>query len=172
MAKREIGIAFFGSSFIIPRRTKGAIDQVAELTGIFAGESSIYSKLGFCKRKFVHWLKSQIRGGACIILATVDGQPAGYALAYIDKGYIKRKNFEIITIYVPPEFRNSGVGAKLADYLVDMIEVNECDYSQISICAAFQNDAELIQIATERLFKRRGFYQIGVVLGKKGSSWD
>ncbi len=172
MAKREIRIAFHSPGLLLPRSTRDAIDQVGELTDIFSGESAIYSKLGFCKRKFVRWLKTQIRMGACILVATVDDKPAGYALAFIDRWYIKRKNFEIVTIYVPPEFRNSGVGAKLADALCDMIEVNQCHYSQISICAAFQNDAELIQIATERLFKRRGFYQIGVVLGKKGSSWD
>jgi len=146
------------------------VDQLVALTETFADESLIYSHLGFNSDKFRAYISSFTQDGAACIVAKVDDKVVGYSPVYIDLMYIDKIYCEIVSIYVPPPYRNSGVGSKIVDVLCDMIDQNHAAYSQVSVCAYFKQDRELIQRATERLFKRKGFEQIGTILGKKGTS--
>ena len=144
------------------------IDQLIEITETFASESLIYSELGFNGEKFRTYIKSFTQDGTACVVAKIEGKVVGYAPLYIDMNYIDKMNFEIVSIYVPPPYRNSGVGTRIVETLVALLEENKASYSHVAICAYFKQDRELIQKATERLFKRHGFEQIGVILGKKG----
>lgn len=145
------------------------IEQIADLTEIFADESLIYSELGFNRDKFIDYISQFTEEGAALVVAKVDNEVVGYSPVYVDLMYIDKPNLEIVSIYVPPQYRNSGVGSCLADYLVQLIELNNPAYTQVSVCAFFKEDRELIQRATERLFTKRGFEQIGTILGRKGT---
>lgn len=146
------------------------VDQIADVTETFASESLIYSQLDFNREKFKAYIASFAQDGAACVVAKHDGKVVGFSPVFIDLMYIDKINFEIVSIYVPPPYRNSGVGSRIVDVLCDMIDQNHAAFSQVSVCAYFKEDRELIQRATERLFKRKGFEQIGTILGKKGAS--
>lgn len=148
------------------------IDQIVSMTQQFAQESHIYEKLGLNPDKFDAYLHAHTKPPACVYAAVRDGIVLGYAIFVIDKAYIDEKNFEIITIYVPPEHRNTGAGRALAEALVDTMDLNGCKYGQISVCCAMKENEELINTLTENMFKKLGFYQIGTILGRKGLSWE
>lgn len=148
------------------------IDQIVALTHRFSYESHIYERLGFNPEKFRHYIIEHTAAPASVYAAIVDGTVAGYAIFYIDTQYIDEPNFEIITIYVPPEFRKSGAGRRLAEALVDTMDLNGCKYGQISICCAMKENEELINALTRNMFAKLGFYQIGFIMGRRGKSWE
>jgi GNAT superfamily N-acetyltransferase len=142
------------------------IDEVVSLQEIFISESSHYSKLGFNRDKFKNVLSSFLLPCNGCIVAKIDNKIVGYSPYTIDMDFIDKINFEIITFYVHPEYRNTGVGGVMGDRLIELMEDFGSSYSHVSICAQFKEHSELIQKATERLFKKRGFKQIGTVLGR------
>jgi len=145
-----------------------AINQVVELSRVFTDECLLYRSLGFNQDKCKDFVSKFTIVGTSLLLAHVDGVPAGYSAVVADDMLTDKPRLEMVTFYVHPDFRNTGVGAALADKVVELIELNGNGYSQLSICAYFENDRELIQRATELLFKRRGFKQVGVILGRMG----
>lgn len=148
------------------------IDQIVAMTKEFSAESHIYERLGFNPEKFRHYVVAHTNAPA-IVYAAVRGETVmGYAIAFIDKVYIDQPNFEIITIFVAKEFRRSDAGRKLANALVDTMDLNGCKYGQIGICCAMKENEDLINTLTMNMFKKHGFYQIGVIMGRKGEKWD
>lgn len=148
------------------------IDQIVAMTQRFSQESHIYERLRFSPEKFRHYLIDHTHPPASVYAAVANGTVAGYAIFFIDMQYIDEANFEIITIYVPPEFRRSGAGRKLADALTQTMDMNDCKYGQISICCAMKENEELINTLTQNMFKKVGFYPIGTIMGRKGKTWD
>jgi len=152
---------------IIEKGDEAAIKQIVSLSGVFTNECLLFRTLVFDESKcsvFTH----KVQQCGDIILACVDGVAAGYSAVVEDDTVTEKPRLEMVTFYVHPSFRNSGVGAALADKVVELIDERGNGYSQLAICAYFENDREIIQRATELLFKRRGFKQVGVILGKMG----
>lgn len=148
------------------------IDQIVAMTAEFSSESHIYDQLGFNPEKFKRYILAHTQAPASIY-ATKRGETiTGYALFYLDSTYIDAVNFEIITIYVPPAHRKSDAGRSLADALVKTMDINGCKYGQVSICCAMKENEELINMLTQNMFRKLGFYKIGVIMGRKGLSWD
>lgn len=148
------------------------IDQIVAMTQRFSHESHIYEKLGFNPEKFREYLIAHTKDPASVFAAVRQGTVMGYVIFFIDTAYIDLPNFEIITIYVAPEFRKSDAGRALAKALVDTMDLNGCKYGQISICCAMKVDEDLINALTANMFKKLGFYQIGIILGRRGKSWE
>lgn len=153
---------------ILKQGDTDTINQLIALTETFANESLIYSELGYNGEKFREFISKFTTEGAICVVAKVDGKVVGYAPAYADMNYIDKINLEIVSIYVPPPYRNSGVGTRIVETLCLLMDDNKVGYSHVAICAYFKQDRDLIQKATERLFKRHGFQQVGTILGKKG----
>lgn len=148
------------------------IDQITAMTHRFSYESHIYERMGFNPAKFRAYLIEHTRPGAIVYAAMRGDTVMGYAIAFIDTAYIDQPNFEIITIFVAPEFRKADAGRALTKALVDTMDLNGCKYGQISICCAMKEDEDLINMLTANMFKKQGFYQIGIIMGRKGASWD
>lgn len=157
-----------GWRVLFSAKDTAALRQIANISTIMAWESAHYRDLGFNPKKFLYWLKSCIRQKSAVLYASVGDRVVGYTLLHIDREWIDKQTLDVVTFYVHPEFRNTGIGGQIADAICEIIIQNRCNYSQISICADFENDGQLIQRATERLFLRRGYYKIGTVMGKKG----
>lgn len=152
---------------IIQRGDDAAVSEIVELSRAFTEECLLFRSLGFNGEKCKRFSNALMTAGD-IIIAHVDGVPAGYAAVVKDDMLTDNPRLEMVTFYVHPNFRNSGVGAAIADKVVELIDLYGNGYSQLSICAYFEKDRELIQRATELLFRRRGFKQVGVILGKMG----
>lgn len=148
------------------------IGQIVAMTQRFSTESHIYERLGFNPAKFKAYLEAHMAPPAAVYAACRGETVTGYAIFFIDTAYIDEKNFEIITIYVPPEFRKSDAGRALATALADTMDLNGCKYGQISICCAMKDDESLINALTANLFKKHGFYEIGTIMGRRGKSWE
>lgn len=148
------------------------IDQIVAMTTAFSAESHIYERMKFNPAKCREYIKAHTKPGAAVYAAVKDGIVLGYAILAIDKQYIDEANFEIITIYVPKEHRKTGAGRALAEALVETMDLNRCKYGQISICCAMKEDEELINKLTANMFKKLGFYQIGIIMGRRGLSWE
>lgn len=148
------------------------IDQIVAMTHRFAFESHIYERMGFNPERFREYLKAHMRAPATVYAATRGETVMGYAIAAIDTMYVDEPNFEIITIFVAPEFRKSDAGRLLAKALVDTMDINGCKYGQIGICCAMKENEDLINMLTQNMFKKLGFYQIGIIMGRKGKTWD
>lgn len=149
-----------------------AIEQIVLMTHRFSYESHIYERMGFNPEKFNTYLVEHTKAPAVVYAAMRGDTVMGYAIAFIDTFYIDQPNFEIITIFVAPEFRKSDAGRSLAEALVDTMDINGCKYGQISICCAMKENEDLINMLTQNMFKKLGFYQIGTIMGRKGKSWD
>lgn len=147
-----------------------AINDVAELTKIFINESLIYKHLQFNVERFKAFSRLFTKEGAWAILARIDGHVAGYMGLVCDDTYIDNPKLEMGTMYVHPDYRNSGVGNALVSTMVRVFDSGRFGYCQASVCAFFEEDRELIQRATELLFRRKGFEQIGTIWGKKEKS--
>lgn len=148
------------------------IEQIVAMTHRFSHESHIYEKLGFNPDKFRAYVKFHTESPAAVFIAEHNGVVTGYAIFFIDQQYITEKNFEIVTIYVPPEYRKTETGRMLASALVQTMDLNGCKYGQISICCAMKENEDLINALTANMFKKFGFYQIGTIMGRKGKIWD
>lgn len=155
-------------TFMVEQGDEEALERITQLSETFAEECELYRILKFNREKFKQYArKFTIAGsGAVIIGASVYGEIVGYTAVVADDMCTDKPRLEMATFYVHPEFRNSGVGAALADKFCELIAINGIEYAQVSICAHFEKDRELIQRATELLFRRRGFKQIGVIMGK------
>lgn len=147
------------------------IDDIVEMTHEFAGESSIYQNLGFNKEKFRGWLIGSLQGGAVCLMVHDEIEAYGYCLFYIEADYIDRCNMEIVTIYVKPEGRSKGLARKLVQSMVNIQDINNIPYAQVSICAMFEENAELINKLTANVFAKQGYKNIGLIMGRRGDSW-
>ena len=149
------------------------IDGIVAMTVDFTNESHIYQRLGFNTTKFCEYVLDHVNEPTSQCYVVYAGDTAvGYSLSFIDDIYIDKPNFEIVTMYSAKEFRGTQVGRMLANNLADKMDEFCCYYGQVSICCAMENDEHLINQLTANLFKKRGFYEIGVILGKKGKQWD
>jgi ribosomal protein S18 acetylase RimI-like enzyme len=147
------------------------IDQITAMTHRFSHESHIYEQMDFNPEKFRRYIKAHCAAPASVYAAMRGDTVTGYTVFAIDTQYIDQANFEIITIYVPPEFRKTDAGRMLAQSLVDTMDLNGCKYGQVSICCAMKHNEELINALTQNMFKKLGFYQIGTIMGRRGKSW-
>lgn len=148
------------------------INQIVDITNEFAHESHIYERLGFNKEKFYWYVKHHTKNPAFVYAAVQGGKVISYCMFEIENMYIDKWNFEIVTIYTPPTHRGSGAAQMLVEYMVMTMDHNNCAYGQVSICCAMKEDAELIDRLTANMFKKHGFYQIGIIMGRKGITWD
>lgn len=148
------------------------IDQITLMTHRFSYESHIYERMGFNPEKFKEYLVAHTKPGAVVYAAMRGDTVMGYCIAFIDTAYIDEPNFEIITIFVAPEFRKTDAGRKMAEALVATMDINGCKYGQISICCAMKENEDLINMLTQNMFRKLGFYQIGTIMGRKGAKWD
>jgi ribosomal protein S18 acetylase RimI-like enzyme len=148
------------------------IEQIVLMTHRFSFESHIYEQLGFDPDKFRDYLKVHMQAPAAVYAAMRGDTVMGYAIFFIDTAYINQPNFEIVTIYVAPEFRKTNAGRTLAEALVETMDINGCKYGQVSICCAMKHNEDLINMLTQNMFKKLGFYQIGTIMGRRGLSWE
>lgn len=152
--------------------TDPLIDHVVSMTIAFAGESHIYQRLDFNPQKFEDYVSHFVMDEAAqVYVAVLDGVSLGYTISYVDLIYIDRPQFEIVTLFVPKACRKTGVGRALAKKLADTMDELECHYGHVSICCAMEKDQGLITKLTANMFKKLGFYEVGVVLGRKGEKW-
>lgn len=145
--------------------------EVVNMTDEFAGESSIYRNLGFDKDKFRYYIQGLLNDGFELKLARINGEAAGYCLYIIEDMYITRFNFEIMTIYTNPRFRARGVDRKLIQEMIRLADEKDCAYSQVSICAHFEEDRDRVNRLTANVFAKFGFEDIGIIMGRKGPNW-
>tara|TARA_R110000851_G_scaffold287513_2_gene441512 strand:- start:3527 stop:4060 length:534 start_codon:yes stop_codon:yes gene_type:complete len=149
------------------------MDWIIHLTEQFISETKVYSQLGFSSVKYREYVKMVLEGNDGVCLIAHDGVKAyGYTLFYAENTYIEQTNCEIVTMYVCPEARGWGVGRALVEETTRIVDANDVAYSQISICGEFEQDGEMMDMLTENLYKKFGFKRMGVILGRKGKSWD
>lgn len=162
MSKKDITV------FTVREDDEDTLNQIADITSVFAKESLIFKDMDFNRDKYLDFVSQFTQEGAILLAAKVGDEVVGYIPAHADLNYTDKVNLEVITLYVAPAYRNSGVGTALVDALCDTIDANDIGYTHVAICAFFEHDRELIQKATERLFKKKGFEQVGTILGRKG----
>lgn len=149
------------------------IAGIVSMTVEFTDASHIYQRLSFNTDKFHQYVLDHVTDPDAQCCAVHVGDTAvGYSLSFVDDMYIDKPNFEIVTMYSAKEFRGTRVGRMLADNLAEKMDELCCHYGQVSICCAMEKDEHLINQLTANLFKKRGFYEIGVILGRKGKQWD
>jgi len=148
------------------------IEQIVAMSHRFSFESHIYEGLKFNQDKFRQHVRNHTQAPTGIYAAMCGETVTGYAAFMIDQHYIDEKNFEILTIYVPSEYRKTDSARALAKALIDTMDINGCKYGQVSICCAMKENEDLINMLTQNLFKKLGFYQIGIIMGRKGKTWE
>lgn len=143
------------------------LDGLCDLQDAFTAESGTYREMKVNRDKFRETINQYAHDRAFCVVAKIDGRVVGYSPAYLDTQFHDEINFEISTFYVHPDYRNGGIGGMIIDRLCELMEEHKFKFSQIGICAEIQDDG-VLQRATELLFKRKGFYQIGTIYGKRG----
>jgi ribosomal-protein-alanine N-acetyltransferase len=86
---------------------------------------------------------------AAIYVFTVDGEIAGYADLWI-----KYEKAEIANIAVLPEFRKSGIGAKLLQFCIERAEEEHCENMTLEVRQG--------NIPAEKLYEKYGFTYAGI----------
>lgn len=146
--------------------------EIANLTEEFANESAIYKGLGFNARKFIYFIQGLLDNGWEIRAARVGRVLAGYVIFMAENEYVEKHNFEIMTIYTHPKFRNKGVARYLIKDMITLADERDCAYAQVSICAHFERDRDKINKLTANAFAKFGFEPIGIIMGRKCKAWS
>lgn len=143
------------------------LEGICDLNDMFTAESGTYSKMEVSRDKFREHIRQFDGIKAFCVVFKVEGKVVGYSPAWLDTVVHDKINFEISTFYVHPDYRNSGIGGMMLDKLVELMDNCDARFGQIGICAEF-DDGGLLQRATELLFKRKGFRQIGTIYAREG----
>lgn len=145
--------------------------RLADAATAYFLESSIMANLGVTKRGFTDYIQSIAAMGWQVRYAEVEGTVAGFIIYCVMSEYSQRKHMEIMNIYVVPEYRNRSIARMLIQDAIRVADKEDCVYSQISIGSLFKKNAEVINRLTANAFKKFGFEEVGVVMGRKGKRW-
>ncbi len=120
----------------------------------------IAKKMGSSKRKnyFEQALEYQEVGTRLVLIASIDGQDAGYCmLAWQPKyGFFKKMDMpEIQDLNVIPEFRRCGIATFMIDYCEDLARQKGKTYIGIGVGMDFSYGA------AQQLYVRRGYVPDG-----------
>lgn len=123
-------------------RLSALIDAPAAFESTYEGEQ------GRPEEQWRQWLT---RPTGTMVVAWLDGEPAGLAGGYVEAaGHV-----ELVSMWVRPEARGQGVGSALVDEVVQW--ARERDVPDVRLWVTRGNDV------AEQLYARHGFVRTGTV---------